>query len=248
MKSFTLTLASLVVAALGGAACTVHQTEAPGLTGPSEFALSVSMTASPDTLSSGGIQQAAISVVAKDAAGAARANQTFRLSTMLGDAVVNYGTLSTPTVVTGSDGRATAIYTIPSFTPYDAGTPNRQVSVVATPVGTDYTGVVSHTVSLLVVPPPVPTAAPGSPTAALTASKTTATVGQSVSFDASLSMAEAGHSIVYYYWNFGDGLINEEHGADASHVFVTPGTYVVVLGIQDDLGRTSNTYKTIKVS
>jgi PKD repeat protein len=103
-------------------------------------------------------------------------------------------------------------------------------------------------VALVVVPPPVPAAASGSPTAALTASRESAGVGQLVSFDASLSMAEAGHSIVYYYWNFGDGLITEEHGADASHVFVAPGTYVVVVGIRDDLGRTSSTYKTIKVS
>jgi PKD repeat protein len=246
MKGMSFTLACLAAVIASG--CTVHQTEAPDLTGPSEFALSVAMAASPDTLFSGGLQQSSISVVARDPSGAPKANQTFRLNTAVGGAYVTYGTLSLQTVVTGSDGRATAIYTMPAFTPFDAGTPSRQVSVVATPIGTDYSGAVSHSVDLLVVPPPVPTAVTGSPTASLTASTAAAKVGQLVTFDGSGSQASSGRSIALYYWNFGDGLLNEEHGSDASHVFTTPGTYTVVLGIQDDLGRTGSTFKTIVVS
>jgi PKD repeat protein len=242
--SFTLTCLAAIVAS----GCTVHQTQAPDLAGPSEFALSVAMSASPDTLFSGGLQQASISVQARDASGAPKANQTFRLSTAVGGTFVTFGTLSVQTVVTGTDGRATAIYTMPAFTPFDAGTPNRQVSVVATPIGSDYAGAAPHSVDLLVVPPPVPTAVAGGPAAALAASTVTSKVGQLVTFDASQSQPSAGHSIALYYWNFGDGLFNDEHGADASHVFVTAGTYTVVLGIQDDLGRTASTFKTVVVS
>jgi PKD repeat protein len=246
MKGISFTFAC--IAALAAPGCTVHQTEVPDLAGPSDFALSVSMSASPDTLFSGGLQQSSILVQARDASGGPRANQMFRLTTSVSGTSVPFGTLSAQTVVTGTDGRASAIYTMPVFTPFDAGTPSRQVSVVATPVGTDYSGAVPHSVDLLVVPPPVPASVSGGPSAALVASTASAKVGQLVSFDASQSQAAPGRSLVLYYWNFGDGLLNDEHGSDASHVFVTPGTYTVILGVQDDLGRTASTFKTIVVT
>lgn len=246
MKGISFSLACLAAVLASG--CTVHQTEAPDLAGPSELALSVSMAASPDTLFSGGLQQSSITVTAKDPAGAPKANQAFQLGTVVGGAYVAYGTLSVQTVVTGADGRATAIYTMPTFTPFDAGTPARTVSVVAVPIGADYAGAVPHSVELLVVPPPVPTSVKGSPTAALLASTASAKVGELVTFDASGSAAEPGHSIVLFYWNYGDTLFNEEHGSDSSHVFASPGTYTVVLGVQDDTGRVGSTYKTIVVT
>src|SRR4051812_2902082 len=111
MKGITLSLACLAAVVVSG--CTVHQTEAPGLTGPSEFALSVNMAASPDTLFQGGQQQAALSVQARDVNGGPKANQAFRLATVVSGVPIPYGTLSTQTVVTGADGRASAIYTMP---------------------------------------------------------------------------------------------------------------------------------------
>ena len=246
MKGISFAIASLAAVLVSG--CTVHQTEAPDLTGPSELALSVSMAASPDTLFSGGLQQSSITVTAKDPNGAPKANQPFALYTVVGGGAVAYGTLSVQTAVTGSDGRATAIYTMPTFTPFDAGTPSRRVSVAAVPIGTDYVGANPHYVELLVVPPPVPTAVAGAPSASLTASATTVKVGQLVSFNGSASQAASGHSIVLWYWNFGDSLLNEEHGFDASHTFASPGTYTVVLGIQDDTGKIGSAYKTIVVT
>jgi PKD repeat protein len=238
----------MLLAATGVAGCTVHQTEAPPLTGPSQFALAVSMTASPDTLVSGGLQQSSISVQARDVNGGPKANQSFRLQTVVNGVNVAYGTLSTQTVVTGSDGRATAVYTMPTFSPFEAGTPSRRVSIYATPVGTDYSTSVPYLVELLVVPPSVPTSVAGSPTASLAASAATAKVGQTVTFDASGSLASPGSSIALFYWNFGDNLLNDEHGSDASHAFASPGTYTVILGVQDDQGRTGSAFKTIVVT
>ncbi len=247
MRATSSILACLATAALFGG-CTVHQDEAPALTGPSEFALSVSVSASPDTLASGGVQQAAISVFARDASGAPRANVTFRLSTTLDGTPVDYGTLSVPQVVTGADGRGTAIYTIPKFSPFMAGTPSRRVSIVATPVGTDYNAALPFTVGVLVIPPPVPAATAGSPSASFLASATNVKVGQLVTFDATGSMAAPGASLVDYYWDFGDNLLNDEKGADASHAWSTPGTYTVVLGVVDNVGRIASTFKTIVVT
>ena len=246
MKALAYTLTFLAAAVVTG--CTVHQTEAPPLTGPSEFALSVAMTASPDTLITGGQQQSSIAVQARDAGGGPKANQTFLLYTAVDGAPVAYGTLSTDKVTTGSDGRATAIYTMPKFTAFDAGTPSRVVAVYAQPVGTDYSTSVPHNVQLLVVPPAVPAGVPGSPTAALTASTASAKVGQLVSFNGGGSLAAPGSSIVYYYWNFGDNLLNEEHGSDASHAFASPGTFTVICGVQDEQGRTGSSFKTIVVT
>lgn len=245
MKGISRSLACLAV--VFASACTVHQTEAPALTGPSEFALSVAMAASPDTLFAGGLQQSSIVIEAKDPNGAPKASQTFSLGLAVSGSAVSYGTLSRQTVTTGTDGRATAIYTMPTFTPYDAGTPARQVAVVATPIGTDYAGAVPHSVQLLIVPPPVPTVA-GAPTASLSASASSTKVGQLLTFDASGSQASSGSAIVYYYWNFGDTVTNDEHGADASHAWSSAGTYTVVMGVQDEQGRTASTFKTIVVS
>jgi len=238
----------MLLAGAAAAGCTVHQTEAPPLTGPSEFALSVGMTASPDTLVSGGLQQSSIIVQARDASGGPKANQTFRLQTAVNGVNVAYGTLSTQMVVTGSDGRATAIYTMPKFSPFEAGAPSRRVSIYATPVGTDHSTSVPYVVELLVVPPSVPAGVVGSPTASLNASSSTVKVGQTVTFDASGSLAAPGSSIVLYYWNFADDLMNEEHGSDASHAFASPGTYTVILGVQDEQGRTGSAFKTIVVT
>jgi|KBSMisStandDraft_5_1062788.scaffolds.fasta_scaffold129954_3 PKD repeat protein len=246
MKGISLSLTCLVAAVMTG--CTVHQTYAPPLSGPSELALSVTMTASPDTLVSGGQQQSSISVQARDAGGGPKANQSFQLYTVVDGASVPYGTLSTDRVVTGVDGRATAIYTIPNFTQFDAGTPSRKVSVYAIPVGTDYAAANPHNVQLLVIPPAVPATAPGAPTAALIASTTTAKVGQLVTFNGSSSLAAPGCAIVMYYWNFGDALANEEHGYDSSHAFAAPGTYTVIMGVQDDVGRIGSAFKTIVVT
>lgn len=246
MKRLSFTFMLLAATLVAG--CTVHQAEAPPLTGPSEFALSVTMTASPDTLVSGGQQQSSIGVQARDAGGGPKANQSFQLYTVVDGASVPYGTLSTDRVVTGVDGRATAIYTMPKFTQFDAGTPSRKVSVYAVPVGTDYAAANPHNVQLLVIPPAVPASAPGSPTASLIASTTTAKVGQLVTFDGSASLAAPGAAIVMYYWNFGDALANEEHGYDASHAFASPGTYTVIMGVQDDVGRIGSAFKTIVVT
>ena len=246
MKGITLSLTCLVAAVVTG--CTVHQTEPPPLAGPSELALSVTMTASPDTLVSGGQQQASIGVQARDAGGGPKANQVFQLYTAVDGASVPFGTLSTDRVVTGVDGRATAIYTMPQFTQYDAGTPSRKVSVYAVSVGTDYAAANAHNVQLLVIPPAIPASVPGGPTAALTASTTSAKVGQLVSFDGSASIAGPGAAIVSYHWNFGDAQANDEHGVDASHAFASPGTYTVIMGVQDDSGRIGTTFKTIVVA
>ena len=55
---------ALLLAAVALAGCTVHQTEAPGLTGPSGLALTIRVTALPDSISQDGGSQSSIQVTA----------------------------------------------------------------------------------------------------------------------------------------------------------------------------------------
>mgnify|MGYP000963481676 CR=1 FL=1 len=148
MKALSFTLAGLAVVLASG--CTVHQTETPALSGPSEFALSLSVSASPDTITQDGRSTANVVVTARDANGKAIANAPFRFDIIVNGSAADYGTLSSRNVVTGSDGRATAVYTAPPAPPtgssvgtcsgniLETATAGRCVEVVATAVGTDY--------------------------------------------------------------------------------------------------------------
>jgi len=86
---------------------------------------------------------------------------------------------------------------------------------------------------------------PGAPTAEFVFSPTDPSVGQSVLFNATQSKAAAGHSIVSYAWNFGDGGTGS--GATATHPFGTAGTYTIVLVVTDDLNQTATAAKTVTV-
>jgi len=109
MKRALLAL-SLTVALTG---CSIDQTPAPSLTGPSELGLSVTLTASPDTLLQNGAATSTVAVVARDANGNLLPGLTFYVSTRSG-----LGTLSAPAVTTDSQGRAAVLFTAP---PADAG-------------------------------------------------------------------------------------------------------------------------------
>ena len=87
------------VAALAlSAACTVHGVDVPPLTGPSELALSVAVTATPDMLPQDGASQSAIVVLVKGPDGKAVAGQGLRVETAVGGALQDYGLLSARSV------------------------------------------------------------------------------------------------------------------------------------------------------
>jgi PKD repeat protein len=85
------------------------------------------------------------------------------------------------------------------------------------------------------------------PTAAFTVSPSTPGVQQSVSFNASTSTAAAGHSIVSYAWNFGDGGSATSAQATTTHTYATTGSFVVSLTVTDDAGNTASTTNPVAV-
>src|SRR4051794_35215544 len=98
----TLTAATLLLSA----ACTTSQQTTPPLSGPSEFAQSLRVTATPDSISKDGASQSAIAVNAFDVNGRGIPGLALRIDMAVSGSVVDYGTLSARTIVTNSNGQA----------------------------------------------------------------------------------------------------------------------------------------------
>jgi PKD repeat protein len=266
MRGISLTLVSVAVA-LAGAGCTVHQTEAPALTGPSEYALSVSVSASPDSISQDGRSNSTISVVARDASGRSVANAPFRLDILADGQAADYGTLSTRNVVTASDGKASAVYTAPPAQPNgavvgvcagntaSAPLAGRCVDIVATAVGSDYSASGSRSVQIHLIP--TGTIVPGgaTPVASFTASPSSPAANVPVVFDATKSCGGSTDSagncpstagrIVSYAWNFGDGTTAS--GSTSSHTYARQQSYLVTLTVTNDQGYSASSTQTLNV-
>jgi PKD repeat protein len=221
----------------------MDQTEVPPFAAPSEFALSLQLRATPDILTQDGFSQATVVLETRGPDGQPQAGVPLVLSTSHAA-----GSLSRTSVTTGSDGRATVLYTAPLASPFQAGGPSTLLTIYARPVGSNYSNNVTQHVDVLLMTPPVPTVSANGPTAQVTYAPAAPKVGDNVLFDASGSYPGTGHQIVYYYWNFGDSQPNDETGPDASHTYVAAGTYTMTLGVVDEVGQISSTFRTITVA
>src|SRR4029434_3469355 len=97
MKATFSVAALLTLVAISG--CTVHQTEAPGLTGPSDLALSMRVTALPASIPQDGGSQSQIQVTALGPDGRPVASLPLRIDMFVFDVSgrrfgQDYGTLS----------------------------------------------------------------------------------------------------------------------------------------------------------
>jgi PKD repeat protein len=238
---------SILAAACGVAACTVHETPAPPLTGPSEFATSVTIVAVPDLVMRDGVSQATIVVTAKDPVGAPIRSLQLRLDMLVNGVMQDFGTLSTRTLFTNAEGRATAIYTAPPAPGLGVSTVTDRITVVATPVGNNAQAAQFTTADIRLVIPT--TSTPGAPVAFFTyAPSTGITTATNVAFNASGSYPVNGSRIVNYAWDWGDGT-NDNFNTSASedHDWAGAGSYSVTLTVTDDLGVRASTTQLIIV-
>jgi PKD repeat protein len=235
MARASRTLVLLAAAALA-AGCTVHDTPAPSPTGPSELSLSLAVAATPDTITQDGSSQALVVVVARDVGGRAVANLPLRFDVMKDGLIVDYGTLSTKSGITGADGRFQAVYTAPAPPQNSSEIQTSTVSVLATPVGTNYASVVPRSVDIRLVPAgQIPPSGTGPVSEFTYAWSGAQGAGVPVAFDASASSSPAG--LVSYVWDFGDGTTGS--GVGVQHVYVSAGTYLVRLTVTDKKGQTA---------
>ena len=232
------------------AGCTIQETPNPPITGPSEFGLSISMAAVPDLLTRDGASQSVIVVNAVDASGQPARSIQLRLDILVGGIEQDFGSLSTKTLFTNNEGRATATYTAP---PSLAAAVANYVTIKVSPVRTNQQGTGNGrfgqfaSVDIRLVSANIST--PGSPVAFFTFAPTTGiTTSTLVAFNASGSYPVAGTRIVNYAWDWGDGtndLLNSTPNED--HDWVGAGTYSVTLTVTDDLGQRSSTTKVVTV-
>ena len=90
-----------------------------------------------------------------------------------------------------------------------------------------------------------PSEVPLSPVASLTEDKTTALVGETITFNASTSYDPDG-VILSYDWDFGDGTTGS--GVTVTHNYSAAGTYTVTLTVTDDSSLTDTTSATKTIS
>jgi PKD repeat protein len=217
----------VLMTAVLAASCTMTDSSAPPLMGPSEMSLALTMTANPDTLSLDGFSQTLITVEARDTNGQLVPNVPLRVEILADGQPVDFGTLSARTLVTNSNGRATFTYTAPSCC--GGSIPTLQIGV--TPTGTDASTHIRRVISLRLMPPGVIGTVP---TARFTVNTVSPAAFTTVRFDGSTSTAGPGAFITSYVWDFGDGTSGT--GVTATHQYETPGTYFPRLTVTDSNG------------
>jgi serine protease len=239
----------------GTAGCTVNQSDIPSITGPSEYALSVGVTATPDTLTQDGGSTSSINVSAFGPNGEPKPGVTFRLDLFADSTdLIDAGTLSAKTLVTGSNGQASALYTAPRSVAGDASTcnslPGGCVTITATPVGTNYYANSSRAVQIHLVPGTIIQPSGGlTPLASFSFSPNPAVVAAQVAFNAGGSVASAGHYLTGYQWDWGDGdPVRTYVASTEQHDYLAAGSYMVTLTVYDEIGQQTSFSRVVKVN
>jgi hypothetical protein len=239
-------VAAAMIAASAG--CTVHSTEPPSVTGPSQLAMALRVTASPASVPQDGVSTSSITVLAMDENGRPKSGVPLRVEMQVDGQPVDFGTLSARSVTTGSSGTASVTFTAPA-TPANGifetcnGFPGTCLDIVAVPTaGENFMNVNPASVQLRVMPP-------GNivPAGDWTFSPAAPKVNESVRFDASGVLAEPGRTITGYSWNFNDASPGKT-GVTVTHDFGVAGPYNVTLTVTDSAGQTKVIGKRVTVS
>ncbi len=238
MKSI-VTLSAIAALGVALVGCTTKKTEPPAPSGPSEFATSIQITASPDVLSQDGQSESQITVIARDPNNQPLRNLALRADIVVGGTVVDFGSLSQKHIATGGDGRATIVYRAPA--PVDNIDRNTTVNITVTPSSGDAQGTTARSVAIRLVPTGTIGGEIGVPDFVF--SPTAPNQLDTVTFDA--SDAQLDGQLVKYDWDFGDG--SKSQGRVASHAFRDAGFFTVTLTVTDITGRTGSRSKSVPV-
>jgi PKD repeat protein len=236
-------VSTIVAAALFLPGCTITDTPAPPFQGPSELGLSLTATADPDILNQDGASQSVITVQTFDANGQVARNVAFRAEIVVNGVTTDFGTLSSKSVMTNNEGRATIVYTAPPMvSSVDTDT---RVLIRFTPSAGNYGNTVARSVELRLVPTGVVIA--GGPTPSFTITPEGPEAYTDVLFDASGTTAALGTAILSYRWDFGDGDTETKTSATVVHDF-DPGSYIVTLTVTDSNGISASTSQLLTVT
>lgn len=237
------------------AACSVHNTPTPSLTGPSGLGTNITVSVSPDVLTQDGVSTSLVTVTATNSTGQPIPTLSIRLAVEVNGGITTDasadGSLSALNVVTNGNGQATAIYTAPQATsclaPCTQSDPNRTIQIAAMPAGTDFTDEVARTATIRLIPTGTVTPPPSTGVVAkFTISPSAPNDNQPVVFDGSSSTSTNG-TIVSYQWKFTDDG-STANGASVQHTFQTGGDFAVSLTVADITGSTNTSSQTVHVN
>jgi PKD repeat protein len=234
VRACRLAVAAVAVVALASA-CTMKNTEVPPLTGPSELGLSLSLFANPDVVNQDGTSQSQIVIYARDPGGQPVKNVPLRVDLGATPGTANMGKLSSQSVSTDTDGRATVTYTAAAPVTGDPGT---VITVKVLPIGTNYANSLMRSVEIRLV-------APALPVAFFTYVPVNPSAGANVTFDGTGSKASDGSTISTYDWEFGDGTTGT--GIKPVHAYTRSGPYTVTLTVKETTGKTGSTSRSLYV-
>jgi len=230
----------LAAAVLAIASCSVDPVSIPSPTGPSELALSLEMSATPDVISQDGISKSRLDIIARDANSQPMGGVPLRVDVLVptseGLVVADFGSLSDRWPTTGSNGRVSVTYQSPPQ-PAPTVTSDTTVTLRVTPIGTNYANSVARVVEVRLLRPGT-IRPPTRMVPRFTYSPTNLREFDTIFFDASTSSDPDGH-IVSYTWQFGDGRTGT--GRQPTHVYGLAGTYGVVLTVSDAYGTSVST-------
>ena len=209
--------AAAALIALAAAGCGIDKQTAPSFIGPSGYALSLNLSASPDMLRRDGVSRSAITITALDEQGAPVTGRRFLVGSSL--SAQPGANLSVEEVVTDSDGRARFEFIAPS-----QDVPADEVMIVARAFGDDFASGREASVRIGLFGPvdPAPT---------FTFSPSAPVPGQVVRFDASATTVDgaACGSACIYRWEFNDEATRE--GQVVEYAFENDGFYNVALTV-----------------
>lgn len=230
-----LALVTLIALPLA-ASCAVHQDSTPSaVAGPAETGLSLKILATPDRLFQDGLQSSRIAVTALDTAGhPVAANVRLIVSPS------NFGTLSTPTVTTGTDAAnpVSVIYIPPAQNTGSSST----VTIFGEVIGSNSVTASQQQVSLVVSPTAAISAA--APTASMAISPNSVITNRPAVFDGSSSCGgqvvsgacSSTSALTDFIWNFGDSTPTVR-GQVVGHTYASTGNFTVTLTVTNDQGR-----------
>ena len=236
---------ALVVTALAVSSCTVNRQEAPELSGPSELAQSVVLSALPDRLVQDGVSQTVVTALVRDAQGKPIPGLGMHWEVRSSDG--SQVAVSDVLNATDAQGRASTRVTAPAAPSLMPSSPVR-MTVSATPLGGDTNSSNSRTIVVELVPPAGTPGENSLPQPAFTIAPAVANVGQSVSFDASTTKDDGNFCAARcaYIWDFGD--FTTGGGSAISHTYTLPNTYTVTLTVIDDRGGVASLARSLTVN
>jgi PKD repeat protein len=241
----TSTRLCLIAAIVSTAACTVKETSAPPLSGPSELALRLGLQVTPDSIIQDGSSQAVLTVDASNGDGSVARGLGLRVEVVRDGIVEDFGTLSAKTVVTGEDGRARVIYTAPPR-PAEPVDELNTVQLRVTPIANDFGGATSRFVSLRLITPGVILPPNAAPVPEFTSTGNLQPFSDIV-FDASTTTDEgiACGAACSYRWEFGDGETGS--GIFVRHQYKAAGTYQLKLTAADARGASGTIARPMQI-